>query len=90
MGSELLNGLRCGGCFHRITHGIKLIGFKPQIGPGGKPQMQKRQVAACLREECSYAESMKSSAIVFEPLEYLWIHGDPDPDGSIARRLASE
>lgn len=89
VGSEILNGLRCGGCLRRITHGVKLIGFKAQTGQNGQPQMRKRMVAACLREDCSYAESMKSSAHLMEPLEYLWCSGDPDPDGVIAKRLAS-
>lgn len=88
IGMELLSGMRCGGCFRRITQGVKIIRFTPKMGPRG-PQMQKGQRAACLREDCSYAESSRSGAAAMELVEYAWICGDPDPDGKLTRALAA-
>lgn len=86
-GFELLSGMRCGGCFRRITQGVKMIRFVGERGPDGSPRMKRQLRAACLREDCDYVESQRSSTTAAEMVEFAWFVGDPDPDGSLTRAV---
>ena len=87
---ELLNGMRCGGCFRRIEHGIRVI--KMRLVPDNAHGMKKMRRAACLREDCDYSKNSIRGAVCMEPIEYIWpsSSADPDPDGAKTRAIATD
>lgn len=72
---ELELGARCRGCGRRITAGIQFTSIDPRAE---KPVMR---LAACVREDCDFADKARDGATFMEPVEFGWL----DPAGENAR-----
>lgn len=80
---EMSQGLRCEGCGKRIKRGFHFTSIAV------KEEAPALRLAACSREECSYATACRTGATYVEQKEFVWLDEageDAEPALSIVRR----
>jgi len=80
---EISQGLRCEGCGKRIKRGFHFTSIAV------KEEHPALRLAACSREECSYATACRTGATYVEQKEFVWLDEageDAEPALSIVKR----
>jgi hypothetical protein len=68
-------GARCQGCGRRITMGMQFTSIDV------RHEKPVQRLAACMREDCDFAEQCRDGATFVEMIEFAWA----DPAGADAR-----
>lgn len=80
--AETQLGLRCGGCFERITIGFLFRSIEVATGDDGKPLIDVAKISACNGANgCDFADQARQGATLVEMVEYAWLDGAFDGAG---------